>query len=153
MVTHRGRAARPRVVPAPYASTVKRCADGRAWKPVEDFPRNRRMKDGRHSYWTACHNARGQETRQRPYGGSRHDHLTRRYGISAADVDAMIEAQGGRCPICGRSDPEQVDHDHVTGRVRGILCCSCNGGLGQLRGDEFHEQVLARAGRLRQAPG
>jgi hypothetical protein len=37
------------------------------------------------------------------------------------------------CPICGRADPEHVDHSHDTGVVRGILCFNCNGGLGQFR--------------------
>ncbi|MGA8113436.1 MAG: endonuclease domain-containing protein [Actinocatenispora sp.] len=38
---------------------------------------------------------------------------------------------GGMCVICERTRPEHVDHDHVTGRVRGILCFNCDGGPGQ----------------------
>jgi len=114
---------------------MKRCPDCREWKPPEEFPRNRRMRDGRHAYCKPCHNARCRETRERLYGGSRHYHLKRRYGIGADEVEALIEAQGRVCPICGRQGPEQVDHDHVTGKVRGVLCFNCNGGLGQFRDD------------------
>ena len=44
-----------------------------------------------------------------------------------------MREQGGVCAICGRPDPEHVDHSHETGAVRGILCFNCNGGLGQFR--------------------
>ena len=45
----------------------------------------------------------------------------------------MVVEQGGTCVVCGRDDPEHVDHSHDTGAVRGILCFNCNGGLGQFR--------------------
>ena len=56
-----------------------------------------------------------------------------RYGIGAGDFDEIVNEQGGVCPLCGREDPEHVDHDHATGTVRGVLCFNCNGGLGQFR--------------------
>jgi hypothetical protein len=112
---------------------MKRCPDCGKWKPLDEFPRNKNTKDGRHSYCKPCHNARGKETYERLYGGTRHYHLRRRYGIGADEFDALVERQGGVCAICGRPDPEHVDHDHETGAVRGILCFNCNGGLGQFR--------------------
>ena len=93
----------------------KRCPDCDEVQPLEAFPRNKRSKDGRHSYCKPCHNARGQETRQRLYGGSRHYHLVRRYAISAAEADRMLEAQGGLCAICGENAAEHVDHCHDSG--------------------------------------
>lgn len=125
---------------------MKRCNDCNEWKPLDAFPRNRNCKDGRHPYCKPCHNARGRESKQRLYGGSRHYHLKRRYGIGADEVDTMIEAQGGVCPICGRENPEHVDHDHATGKVRGILCFNCNGGLGQF-GDDV-DRLIAALGYL-----
>ncbi|MEY2423977.1 MAG: hypothetical protein QOI95_4044 [Acidimicrobiaceae bacterium] len=68
----------------------------------------------------------------------RNGYYRRTFGITADDVDAMIEKQGGKCIICGRT-PERlaswhVDHCHDTGVVRGILCIDCNQGIGK-----FHE--------------
>jgi recombination endonuclease VII len=111
----------------------KRCPDCGESKPLEAFPRNKNSNDGRHGYRKPRHNARGHETRQRLYGGGRHYHLKRRYGIGAADVPAMIEQQRGVCAICRQRRPEHVDHNHATGKVRGILCFGCNGGLGQFQ--------------------
>jgi hypothetical protein len=114
-------------------SRMKRCPDCQQWKPETEFPRNKNYRDGRHPYCKPCHNARGKESKQRLYGGSRHYHLMRRYGIGADEVDTLVAAQGGMCAICGKRNPEHVDHDHATGVVRGILCFNCNGGLGQFR--------------------
>ena len=55
------------------------------------------------------------------------DRLRRRYGITAAEYYAMWAEQNGKCPICdkplmGGRGKAAVDHDHKTGRVRGILC-------------------------------
>lgn len=49
----------------------------------------------------------------------------------------MIEQQQGLCPVCDRDlgQKPHVDHDHETGRVRQVLCFTCNGGLG-LFGDD-----------------
>jgi hypothetical protein len=68
--------------------------------------------------------------------------LRRKYGIQIEQYDAMLADQGGRCAICRSVDTGSptrryfsVDHDHVTGVVRGLLCISCNTGIGGLRDD------------------
>lgn len=55
-----------------------------------------------------------------------------RYGISENNVIEIIAAQGDKCPICDKSidSKSHVDHDHETGKIRGILCKECNIGLG-----------------------
>lgn len=60
---------------------------------------------------------------------------TVRNGIGRDDFERMKAAQGGLCPICRRREATQVDHDHDTGKVRGILCLNCNAGIGALRDD------------------
>lgn len=74
-------------------------------------------------------------------------YLQRLYGLSKVDYAAMLARQGGVCAICGRSPAVQrrrlgVDHDHRTGRIRGLLCSACNAGIAGLREDP---QVFAAA--------
>lgn len=68
------------------------------------------------------------------------------YGLSARDFDALFLSQGRRCAICQTIDPGRrsfaVDHDHTTGRVRGILCGRCNAVLGLAKESV---ETLARA--------
>jgi hypothetical protein len=45
----------------------------------------------------------------------------------------MLEVQGGLCAVCKAAPAVHVDHDHVTGAVRALLCFNCNGGLGQFK--------------------
>ncbi|MGC7464259.1 endonuclease VII domain-containing protein [Xanthomonas citri pv. citri] len=57
------------------------------------------------------------------------------YGMTLEQYDAKLKAQGGACAICGSTDPKgngrfAIDHCHMTGKVRAILCAPCNQGLG-----------------------
>lgn len=80
--------------------------------------------------------ARDARWRLRAPGYMRH-HL---YGITPEEYAALLDRQLGRCAIC-RADSAggrggwHVDHDHNTGKVRGLLCHSCNLGLGHLKDD------------------
>lgn len=56
----------------------------------------------------------------------------RKYGLSDEQYQTMLDNQDGKCAICG-DVPTAVDHDHSTGLVRGLLCHSCNAGLGHFR--------------------
>jgi hypothetical protein len=64
-------------------------------------------------------------------------YLIRHFGITPIQYQAMFEAQGEVCAICQQGDSSgrrlAVDHDHQTGRVRGLLCWACNTTLGHLR--------------------
>ncbi|WTR53838.1 endonuclease VII domain-containing protein [Streptomyces sp. NBC_00122] len=62
-------------------------------------------------------------------------HLKRVYGITEAQHDEMIAAQGGLCCICLKAPAAHVDHCHETGRVRGVLCFNCNTAIGLLGDD------------------
>jgi hypothetical protein len=81
-------------------------------------------------------------------------YLLRAFGISLADYVAMAVKQGGVCLICaqaetrkdrsGRVKPLSVDHDHTTGKVRGLLCDGCNNAIGNLRDDPRRARAVAR---------
>lgn len=63
--------------------------------------------------------------------------LKRNYDLTPEEYEQMFIAQGGRCAICGRHQddldhPLAVDHDHLTGKVRGLICYSCNHVLGRV---------------------
>lgn len=60
------------------------------------------------------------------------------YSISVEQYDRMLAEQSGHCAICNSVEPGgkgawHIDHDHATGKVRGLLCNRCNAGLGYFR--------------------
>jgi len=63
-------------------------------------------------------------------------HMKRNYGLEFKDYDAMLLKQKGLCAICDSKPPSHhkkrlnIDHCHVSGRVRGLLCDACNRALG-----------------------
>ena len=74
----------------------------------------------------------------------RRQHLRYEYGLTVAEYDAMLDAQGGVCAVCGkpetrvqhgRVDPLAVDHNHETGEARGLLCNNCNVGISRFNDD------------------
>ena len=57
----------------------------------------------------------------------------KRYGMTQEEYNSTFESQNGRCAICQTiidNDTCKIDHNHDTGKVRGILCASCNTGVG-----------------------
>ena len=103
-------------------------------KPLSDFYKKGKKKTG---YRTQCKRCIGgqyivnqERIRQR--------NVARMYNISLAEYDDMLETQGYACAICSRSAEDNgmrlsVDHDHTTGMVRGLLCITCNQGIGCFR--------------------
>ena len=68
-------------------------------------------------------------------------HLKVNYGITLEDYKRLSEKQNNRCAICRKEASEgtkalSVDHDHKTGKVRGLLCGNCNTGIGLLQESE-----------------
>jgi Recombination endonuclease VII len=62
--------------------------------------------------------------------------LRKNYGMTIEQYDKLIIAQNYQCAICGDKQEDKrlcVDHCHLTGRIRGLLCSRCNQGIGLLR--------------------
>ncbi|MET7716344.1 endonuclease VII domain-containing protein [Streptomyces sp. NPDC005407] len=100
----------------------KRCHGCGEVKPHGEWHRNATASDGLSTRCKACKAVEG-----------RAGHLKRKYGMTEAELTRLIDEQGGVCVICLAAPAEHVDHDHETGRVRGVLCFSCNAALGQFK--------------------
>jgi hypothetical protein len=121
---------------------VKRCPRCGTYKHFNDFPKNRASRDGLGTYCKPCHGVGVKKSVELHHGGHRPYLLKLRYGIDAAKAEALLRAQDGKCAVCGDPSPEHVDHDHLSGDVRGILCFNCNGALGRFEDDP---EIMERA--------
>jgi hypothetical protein len=66
----------------------------------------------------------------------------KKYGISFVEFQQKCNAQGNICPICQDKKKLVVDHDHTSGKFRGLLCGTCNSGIGLLQ-DSFSTIIRA----------
>lgn len=71
---------------------------------------------------------------------SRRQELKRNHNITQEEYEMLLNSQDGKCAICETDKPNclgveylSVDHDHETGRIRGLLCQNCNMGIGHLK--------------------
>lgn len=86
---------------------------------------------------------------------NRDQYLCREYDITLEELTSLRASQDNKCKICGAPPPSEghkrflcVDHDHTTGKVRGLLCDKCNMGLGCFT--DSVEKLLAAAQYLRE---
>lgn len=98
------------------------CSACRTYKAIECFNLDGKASTGRHSRCIEC---------------MRWQRRAAKFGLSKAQYTSLLSSQGGVCKICGtdKSGSPQykdlvVDHDHATGRIRGLLCHHCNAMLG-----------------------
>lgn len=79
--------------------------------------------------------------------------LKGKYGVSPSEYQAMLSVQGNKCYVCRRGPGNRrlcVDHDHATGKVRGLLCGKCNTYLGHIKDSiEATERLVTYLKRAR----
>lgn len=117
----------------------KICTKCKKEKPLTDFPKRYPYKGGLNSHCKQCHNEYQNTPAKKKV--ARNKRLLRTYNMTIEDYDQMLDEQEGVCAICGEHETRRlhgviarlsVDHDHKTGKVRGLLCTNCNVGLGYL---------------------
>lgn len=144
-------------------STTKACSSCGTSKPLDEFHSHRGRKDGRQSRCKPCANEEGRAWNAKNHGRRKAIHaawraanpekikdqgLRRLYGITLEKYNHLLLAQSGLCAICGTDSPGgqkkvfNVEHDHKTGRVRGLLCWDCNTAIGKL-GDTYEGVMRA----------
>lgn len=121
--------------------TCKRCG---AEKPASQ------MRPDYRYICLVCFSQIGNEWQSRnPEAAANHKRryqLMKKFGLTLDEAKAILAAQGNACAICQKSlrfpdspgsvlESPHVDHDHATGKVRGILCFKCNVGLGSFDDD------------------
>ena len=144
-----------------FRQGLRRCTDCEETKPLAAFGKYERGRDGLQAKCKECINRKGREyarnyaqnpewlqkqrerarrswhqltpeqkrTRERKYA------LKKLYGLTPEQFDELMEAQQGRCALCKEpfDKTPHVDHDHATGKVRGLLHTNCNTALGSFR--------------------
>ena len=119
---------------------MKECKECGVEKSLEEFNKKKTSKDGKNYICKICEAIKSKEYRDNPDNRltERDRDLKKKYGITLYTYTTMLESQGGVCDICGKSVIENgkalaVDHNHNTGAVRGLLCNTCNSGIGLLQ--------------------
>ena len=97
---------------------------------------NEKRKDYHKRYYKVYYILRKEEYKIK----SREKHLRRRYGINSDIYNSILKEQNFKCLVCDcnlkelKRNPD-IDHNHKTGEVRGILCSNCNVAIGLLKED------------------
>jgi hypothetical protein len=123
---------------------MKQCVRCKLFLIGNQFRKDKSHKDGLEYYCRLCsreihkaYDIKRNKEQSRMASSKRHM-LRREFGLTPEQYQAMLVQQNYGCAICKETGHTNgramsVDHDHATGKVRGLLCSSCNTGIGQLK--------------------
>ena len=142
-------------------SSFKECSKCKQTLPanLDYFSKNKRGKDNLHSICKECRNKQRREaynqnkehynTKNLEYYynnkekwvlSNRKSCYKRKYNITIEQYNKILLEQNNKCKICGTENKEKyfhIDHNHKTGKIRGLLCCNCNLALGFIKDNSF----------------
>lgn len=118
------------------SADMKKCTKCKKEKELKEFYPAKFNRDGKSSWCKDCALVLVRE-----------NYLKRTHGITTEQYEHMLMLQNNGCAICGKEEDTflprynrhkmlAVDHDHKTGRIRGLLCENCNRALGLFKDDE-----------------
>jgi len=116
---------------------MKTCSKCKETKSLDQFSKRSNTISGKQSICKLCSKLDSKNRRPVNVDNNRNSHLVRTYGISIEQYNQLFVDQNGVCAICGGTDIKKlsVDHNHITGQIRGLLCQACNAGIGFLKDD------------------
>ena len=124
---------------ANFKTGLKVCAGCKIEQPLQNFYNSLGEFDRLHSHCKKCDRKRLAAAHIKNPTRRTDNARRKNYGISPEEVCSMKQTQQNKCPGCLREFSnlfrEHIDHDHVTGKIRGILCGNCNSGMGLLKDD------------------
>jgi hypothetical protein len=116
---------------------VKVCSKCNLEKETIEFAKSGRREGLFASLCKPCSSKKSSEWNkknpEKRRAASRRNKLKTQYGLTVEQFESMILSQNSRCLICDAARKLVVDHCHKTGKIRGLLCNSCNRGIGYLQ--------------------
>ena len=113
---------------------TKICSSCKIEKTIEsNFWRSPQTKDGFCCWCKECFIEKRKAWPSWTVERRRRARLRSRYKITDTEYDSLVANQDGICAICKKVVELDVDHDHTTGKVRGLLCGNCNTALGKFQ--------------------
>lgn len=115
----------------------QKCSTCKETKPLGQFHKDQDRTSGHNAHCKPCRIEYANAYKANNPDSLKNSALKSKYGITLEEYNGLFEKQQGSCACCGKHQMQLnkmlcVDHCHMTGKVRGLLCHKCNSGIGML---------------------